>query len=800
MIAQLRDVATTLHGRFNMDAVLGTAVHSCRTMLQATAVAVYLVEPQSKEHAPRLVMRCSEGYDLVDPGPTKAEQQLHYALTGSPGTRLGLTAQIALDRRPVLVRTRNGFGRYRHYGTTADGGMHDASLWGDARKCQSFVGVPLLYLRECIGVLKVESEYERYFSHEHGSFLDVLASMIAAAASSCKLREDLAEATKVLAATRPEEGGLQHLVQYCAALCRAEACSLLLHDDDPRIAGLILRADWGHTNNLTNVPGTEDAPRAYIYDGKRDRRGKVGLTWECYDEGCPVECRTPKEVRSSRERANRLWPRQWEPETDKVCHSLLLYPVEGAGDKTLGVLKVENKLNLVGGRMEGGFTESDRFVVEVFADAIALLLRDPGSRGLFGSWTYTPMEVFGARVLDLLAGEETHAAIESISPEHGRVVADRLAVFAGEMRESAVAGYTLDYYSRKVAALGCELATHLCLEGGARELLTGLRDYEVLLRQIPAYREHFVHQFSVFALGLLMLAHNRHLRACLMGSCIDSDALREWFAAAMFHDVGLPIERLPDAVRVLVAACLFGTDDGPSRVRSALTSSDTPVARPAIASVFEYEQEYLAVRDLVTEGLTSPLAAALVRVLHSLAHPVEAAGSRNHSLISACLVGRRLLSCETSITRDMRRRVLSAVVLHESSVVRAMEDGSGAGPTWDEVRRVVSLEANPLAFLLGLCDTIQSWARQERDTGRTRLATADVVLKDLWISDDRVEVNLAYPKQPGDWARTYTEVISPQASVWTRRTSPLRTIQVHFETADDATLEPTTIEFPRMAG
>jgi len=93
-------------------------------------------------------------------------------------------------------------------------------------------------------------------------------------------------------------------------------------------------------------------------------------------------------------------------------------------------------------------------------------------------------------------------------------------------------------------------------------------EHEERLFLIPAHREHFIHQFQVYLLGLCLLTKpnvaawfRRRLRRChklvmshmkLGGSTGDGidysplDLHRSWFIAAIMHDIGSPLEKVGD--------------------------------------------------------------------------------------------------------------------------------------------------------------------------------------------------------------------------------------------------------------
>ncbi|MGD2086399.1 MAG: hypothetical protein PVH61_09480 [Candidatus Aminicenantes bacterium] len=77
-------------------------------------------------------------------------------------------------------------------------------------------------------------------------------------------------------------------------------------------------------------------------------------------------------------------------------------------------------------------------------------------------------------------------------------------------------------------------------------LLWNALDFEDTLNMDSGYREHFIHSFHVFLLGIHLmkkLPSFKHLFECKNDEKVREIYLK-WFLAAMYHDIGYPIEKI----------------------------------------------------------------------------------------------------------------------------------------------------------------------------------------------------------------------------------------------------------------
>lgn len=85
------------------------------------------------------------------------------------------------------------------------------------------------------------------------------------------------------------------------------------------------------------------------------------------------------------------------------------------------------------------------------------------------------------------------------------------------------------------------------------KLLYSALDFEETLNLSPGYREHFVHSYHVFLLGLYLI----NSLECFTSHRDDKKSYKKWFLASMYHDIGYPLEKIEDISKDYLKKLLF---------------------------------------------------------------------------------------------------------------------------------------------------------------------------------------------------------------------------------------------------
>jgi transcriptional regulator with GAF, ATPase, and Fis domain/CheY-like chemotaxis protein len=280
----------------------------------------------------------------------------------------GLTGRIWETSRPVKFDTQaqvedpnNGWR-----------GLHNKVVLKNVPNWVSYslIGVPLRIGDRTIGVLKVENKnpgMPSCFSADDQVLLETIASTIALAIENQRYSEQ--SYSSILNALRdvsemlvgPETMTFQTLcdsiVEKCIQVFNAEACSLYI--EDVRVPGeepehIVMMSGAGYENNRIGV---------------KYKKGE-GLTGSIWKNSQPVKYDTRAEVEDPKHGWKGLHNQQVRAkDTNWECCSLIGVPLR-IGDRTIGVLKVENKKPV----KQSHFTHNELRSLEVLASNIALAL------------------------------------------------------------------------------------------------------------------------------------------------------------------------------------------------------------------------------------------------------------------------------------------------------------------------------------------------------------------------------------------------------------------------------------------
>jgi GAF domain-containing protein len=763
MVNQLNEFLTTLHGKLSKEAIIAEAVFRCKEMMKTTAASIFLIEHDihKRDKEPlRLVMKDCIGYDKIKGSKENGYQgqgsleKFEYEVSSQTGQ--GITALIAQKREGVLVRSREEFTRlFKQYYL----GKFDNYYWNNPSKIESFVGVSLLFSDECIGVLKVESDQLNFYSDEHLIFMKNLATIVAATLNSATIFAEVIEVTEDLASTRSPFEILHRIVESCAHISHAEAASLLLYDLSQK--GLILRMDYGHDHDLSNIFGTEENPHKYIYRSGDDPKG---ITWECYETREPKELNNAQEVSQEPAHANKLWPYQWN-DPNKTCHSVYMVPIigdvePGEPGACYGVLKLENKLDLIGIPVkQGGFTENDKSLLEVFANALAIHLADPS---ISFDKAYQPEQLFGMPILTTISENSFEQTFSNLID-----LETTLPIICGFIKNIQKKPHSLKAlgeYTNEILRVSCRIAEKFGFQEISEVLLKVFRDYEVILKNIPGYRLHFVHQFNVFLLGLVIAAKVKSLRE-VFEKTIGKTFLKEWFIASMFHDFGILVEKQDKIFHLYVTDSL--------NLKREIT---LPSINMSILSIEDYLRVYNEIEDCISQLFgNDKIKEAMRSTLHAMTD--IKAGTHNHALLSACMIARALK--HTSLTSESIWRIVSAIVLHDVDIWNSLFTKiAGDDSLVEAAKDSVELSKAPLFFLLSICDLIQNYGRPKM-YNFDNFDDLNIHLGKIEASENEITISLHYSKAPHNWGSIYDEIIAKQANILSINCTDLN-ISVHF--------------------
>ncbi len=297
------------------------------------------------------------------------------------------------------------------------------------------------------------------------------------------------------------------------------------------------------------------------------------------------------------------------------------------------------------------------------------------------------------------------------------------------------------------------------------DLLDMLRSYEenasVL---IDKQRDHYIHSVNVFILGLAIYSQNANFRAAFDGTNLDKsvypysyDTKHEeffyrWGLAALFHDVGYPVEITAKQIDKFMEFTTLM--DGGGRVKTHLSFENAEelntieevLPRSEFARAW-YEGnagtegvDALKPIDLLAYKLHSSLKVDLNDIIYALNNYIgdmDKLGFVDHGFYSTIIVlkwyGYLIQSC------NYRPEAFFYPVLDSASAIllhNYYRNYMVSGKRFD--LGPLRPEAHPVAYLLILCDELQEWNREAYgilDKKRTFASEAS-----LMISNDRLDI------------------------------------------------------------
>ena len=272
---------------------------------------------------------------------------------------------------------------------------------------------------------------------------------------------------------------------------------------------------------------------------------------------------------------------------------------------------------------------------------------------------------------------------------------------------------------------------------GLGKLVEFLSDHEYHSGELlEKHRDHYSHSVYVFALGLAIYANNAPFRNKIKDfykkdNFSHTDFLRYWGLVGLFHDIGYPFqlahEQIKDYVKDTIGEGIKPPHVAYLDIEELLTLSEewqesskkktlTELYASAIANrlnYFSYDQLY----DLLEKR---PLGIGFV----------------DHAYFSSVIIARQLMVEHIALDEPLLD-ALTAILLHNSIIRFGLDLMTG-------VKHPTSMDVHPLAYLLMLCDELQSWDRKAFGLKSKknpiawdfRMDVDDETIKLLFIFDD----------------------------------------------------------------
>ena len=238
-----------------------------------------------------------------------------------------------------------------------------------------------------------------------------------------------------------------------------------------------------------------------------------------------------------------------------------------------------------------------------------------------------------------------------------------------------------------------------------------LRDAELPLYQILAlhrqpYRDHYLHQFQVFIVGLCILDRLMEIKQpdIIKNPNID----KQWLIASSFHDMAYPLQLYEEWAKGFFKESLDIPDLGKLDIKSyfvdrSLLSSVGFVINALCSKHFDRHLEGNWLHD--EKGLILFFYDRISKTKH-------------HCILSSLYLLKQALSKHPELVTEFFVQPALAIVLHHyEQVFNELELPIGEDDAWknlEKAGRVLQLlefKTDPLTFLLMFCDSAQEWGR-----------------------------------------------------------------------------------------
>jgi hypothetical protein len=263
-----------------------------------------------------------------------------------------------------------------------------------------------------------------------------------------------------------------------------------------------------------------------------------------------------------------------------------------------------------------------------------------------------------------------------------------------------------------------------------------LKDFEFfndkILSDIPHYRDHFIHQFVVYLIGLTIIGsigeefvkifERSYPKALKRYSSADGQTKRKfveraWLITALFHDVAYPLETVNLWLQKIIEKFLRGPAVDVNSLMQMQSVLFAPDYIDRLDQLAKFHSEYFEKKK------TCELRTTMVKTIM---------GNKPDTGLDHGLMGALLLLGDDRFNTDELLPCASAIALHNRLLLNSSIDK-------------ITFEKHPLAFLLLYCDLLHEWGRGEPETDRKNFLPR---LNKFWLLvpwreliDDGVDIN-----------------------------------------------------------
>jgi hypothetical protein len=220
-----------------------------------------------------------------------------------------------------------------------------------------------------------------------------------------------------------------------------------------------------------------------------------------------------------------------------------------------------------------------------------------------------------------------------------------------------------------------------------------------ILTEIPFYRDHFVHQFVVYLMGLIIVDafYEDFSGFYKKAYCDDREIVygfyleQSWLVTALFHDTAYPFEKLNSWLKQFLNK-IIRDDEGGGNINIPI---DSILFRPQYINRIDDLADYLNKTSINPDKDFKKIREQL---LLELSDNRKTSNTRNDNGIDHGIIGALILLGDIGFSDNVIRPSATAIALHNKFLFKM----NGY---------IVDVEKNPLGFLLIYCDLLHEWGR-----------------------------------------------------------------------------------------
>lgn len=256
--------------------------------------------------------------------------------------------------------------------------------------------------------------------------------------------------------------------------------------------------------------------------------------------------------------------------------------------------------------------------------------------------------------------------------------------------------------------------------------------YNIFAGRVKPYRDHYLHQFQVFLLGLYIIDNLR--------SRFESDIDKQWLITASFHDMAYPIQLYDAWAKKFFNKSLGISEMGALDIRSFFVDKSLLVRLGFIMNALCKRHFRDDMDDLRGNWLYEER--DIVMFFHEKITKVK-----HHCILSSLYLLKEAQSLSQELLESLFVPSALAIAIHHPSVMFNKDDK--AFQNLRVVRQLKSLkfDRDPLSFLLMFCDCVQEWGRptSEKPSPRNVEEVQEFVFQKCYIDTTECSVTIKTP-------------------------------------------------------